>query len=160
VYLEALRNLLSSPDPRRRVLPGIRRLLDTLDAMRAVHIGLLTGNLEAGARAKLEPFGLAGYFPAGGFSSDHEDRNEIARIATEKFRQRTGFEFAPDRVHVVGDTELDVECARANGYRAVAVASGWVSAQRLREAAPDAFFDDLTDLPRVLRALGLDGRSP
>src|SRR5512139_1040410 len=72
VYLETLHHLLSNPDPRRRVLPGIPRLLDTLAAMTAVHIGLLTGNLEAGARAKLEPFGLSGYFPEGGFSSDHE----------------------------------------------------------------------------------------
>jgi len=154
-YLAALREEMGRPDPRRRVMPGVPSLLDDLRSRPGVHLGLLTGNIEAGARLKLEPFGLNPYFPDGGFSSDHPDRNEIARIARERLARSTGVAFPPQRVTVVGDTEQDISCARANGYRVVAVESGWVSRERLEAAAPDALFGDLTDLPSVLSALGV-----
>ncbi len=156
-YVEILREEMARPEPRRRVLPGVRELLEALVARADAHLGLLTGNLEAGARAKLEPFGLNGYFRSGGFSSDHADRVEIARIARQKVSRLVGLEFGAARVCVVGDTELDVECARANGYRSVAVPSGWVPRERLETARPDALLDDLRDLPAALAALGVAG---
>ena len=57
---------------------------------------------------------------------------------------------------MVGDTEKDVDCAKANGFRAVAVESGWVSSEELERSGPDALFADLTDLTAVLRAFDLD----
>ncbi len=155
-YLAALGEEMARPDPKRRVLPGIVPLLDALRTRPGVFLGLITGNIEAGARAKLEPFGLNAYFPDGGFSSDHPDRAEIARIAREKLSRRAGIPFHPDRVVVVGDTDQDVACARANGYRAVVVDSGFVPRHRLEDARPDALFTDLTDLAGVMRALGVD----
>lgn len=155
-YLAILREEMTRPDPRRRIMPGVPELLDALARRRDVTLGLLTGNIEAGARAKLAAFDLNRYFLAGGFSSDHPDRVVIARAAMEKLSIVAGITFPPSRVTVVGDTELDVGCARANGYRAVAVVSGWVPRARLEAAEPDALFDDLTDLPAVLAALGLD----
>lgn len=159
-YLEALRDEMGRPDPRRRVMPGIPRLLEELRAKPEVHLGLLTGNIEAGARLKLEPFGLNPYFRHGGFASDHPQRPEIARIAREKISAATGIRFPSTRVTVVGDTEEDVACARANGYRVVAVESGWVSRDRLVASEPDALFRDLTDLAEVLPALGAAGAGP
>lgn len=156
-YLAGLADDLSRPDPRRRVLPGVVRLLDSLRARPDVHLGLATGNLERGARLKLEPFGLNRYFIDGGFSSDSADRAEIARIAWERATRRAGGPFASSRTFVVGDTELDVACAHANGFRAIAVASGWVPRERLADSGPDALFDTLEELPAVLSALGVDG---
>ncbi len=155
-YLGALRAEMKRPDPRRRVLPGVVPLLDALRATPAVHLGLITGNIEEGARAKLEPFGLNPYFPDGGFSSDHSDRGEIARIAREKISRRSGISFPPDRVTVVGDTDQDVACARANGFRAIVVESGFVPFDRLVAAAPDALFRNLTEATAVMRALGVE----
>ena len=154
-YLGALRAELARPDPRRRIMPGVRELLDALSSRPDVLLGLLTGNIEEGARAKLEPFGLNRYFPSGGFSSDHRDRSEIARLAHEKTSRHAGAAIPPGRVSVVGDTELDISCARANGFRAIAVYSGWVPHDRLAAAHPDFLFEDLSDLPSVLTALGL-----
>lgn len=156
-YLEALDGELARPDPRRRVLPGVERLLTALSERPDVFLGLVTGNIEDGARAKLGAFGLNRYFPDGGFSSDHPDRAEIARIAHERLSRRAGFRFPPDRVMVIGDTELDVACARANGFSAIAVESGWVPRERLLAAAPDALFADLTETPAILAAMGLTG---
>lgn len=155
-YVAALRAELSQPDARRHVLPGIVSLLEELRTRPAVHLGLLTGNIEAGARLKLEPFGLNRYFEDGGFSSDHPERSEIARLAHMKLSRRTGIAFTPERVVVVGDTDQDVACARANGFRAVVLESGFVSRARLEAARPDALLPDAKDLGRVLQALGLD----
>lgn len=154
-YLQALRKELAAPNPRRRVMPGVRPLLDRLAARPDVFLGLVTGNVEEGARVKLDAFGLNRYFADGGFSSDHPERSEIARIAHQRFSRRAGFRFPVDRVMVIGDTELDVVCARANGFRAIAVESGWVTRDRLLAAGPDTLLADLTDAAAVLAAMGL-----
>ncbi len=108
-----------------------------------------------GARAKLEPFRLNRFFPTGGFASDDPDRRKIAEIACRKVSELTGIAFEAAQVTVVGDTEHDVDCARANGFRAVALDSGWVSRETLERARPDVLLDDLSDRARVLEALQL-----
>jgi phosphoglycolate phosphatase-like HAD superfamily hydrolase len=152
-YLAALADEMAHPHPRRRVLPGVVETLEALEPMDGVHLGLLTGNIERGARLKLGPFGLNRFFPFGGFASDHPERAEIARIAREKATATTGVAFEPERVFVIGDTELDVACARAQGFRAIAVATGWTPRERLVASAPDALFEDLADVPGVLRVV-------
>jgi len=154
-YLAALGEEMARHDPRRRVRPGVEPLLRDLRPRPGVHLGLLTGNIERGARMKLEPFGLHPYFRAGGYSSDHPLRAEIARIAREKMAAACGVSFDPSRVFVIGDTDHDVMCAKANGFRSIAVPSGWVSAERIEAAGPDVVLEDLTDLPRVLSILGI-----
>ncbi len=154
-YVEGLRDEMGRPDPRRRVMPGVPALLASAAAHPGARLGLLTGNIERGARVKLEPFGLNAYFPTGGFASDHPDRVEIARLAREKVCASAGVAVAPERVWVVGDTELDVACAHANGFRALAVVSGFVARERLVASHPDALFADLTDTAAVLAAVGL-----
>jgi phosphoglycolate phosphatase len=156
-YLDALAAELACPDTARRVLPGVPALLEGLVARGDVLLGLVTGNIEAGARAKLSAFGLNRYFPDGGFSSDHPDRGEIARIAHERLSRRAGFRFPPEDVVIVGDTELDVACAHANGFRAIAVESGWIPRVVLEAARPHALFADLTDREAVMSAMGLAG---
>jgi phosphoglycolate phosphatase-like HAD superfamily hydrolase len=156
-YLRHLRETMDRPDDRRHVLPGVLPLLDELEEREDVSLGLLTGNLESGARIKLEPFGLNRRFPGGGFSSDHADRREIARIAREKISRLTGLSFPPGRTTVIGDTRHDVDCARANGFRALGVNTGWGGRESLEASGPDALFDDLTDLGAVLDALDLPG---
>jgi phosphoglycolate phosphatase-like HAD superfamily hydrolase len=157
-YFRELTAEMERPEPRRRTLPGVTALLEELQQRNEVHVGLITGNLERGARIKLDAFDLNRFFPGGGFGSDHEERREVARTAWRSMCRLTGIEFPRQRVVVVGDTELDVDCARANGFKAVAVDSGWVPRETLEGAAPDVLLDDFTDLPTVLRAFGLGDR--
>jgi phosphoglycolate phosphatase-like HAD superfamily hydrolase len=151
-FLGELEAEMARDDPRRRVLPGVPELLDCLAARDDVRLGLVTGNLERGARIKLRAFGIERYFLGGGFSSDHPSRREIAKIAWRRLSETAGVAFAPDDVVVIGDTEHDVDCARANGFRAVAIDSGWVPRADLELAAPDHLLDDLTESRRVLEA--------
>jgi phosphoglycolate phosphatase-like HAD superfamily hydrolase len=53
VYLKHLRNEINND--RKRVMPGIYEILENLSLKGDSGLGLLTGNLEQGARVKLEP---------------------------------------------------------------------------------------------------------
>jgi phosphoglycolate phosphatase-like HAD superfamily hydrolase len=126
------------------VLPGVAALLQSLRPRQDVAIGLLTGNIRAGALVKLGHFGLDDYFAFGGFGDDHHDRDDVARAALADSHRHLGREVPRERVWVVGDTPLDVRCARAIGARAVAVVTGWHRREELLACAPDLLLDDLS----------------
>lgn len=150
-YLHFLPKLL--PETNGRLLPGVIPLLEALKARQDVVLGLLTGNLERGAEIKLTHYGVWDYFEFGAYADDHHDRNELGRFACARATEKHGRKFAAERIYVLGDTPHDIACARAFGARAVAIATGNFSVQQLAETQPDALFEDLSDLPRVLAAL-------
>jgi phosphoglycolate phosphatase-like HAD superfamily hydrolase len=147
-YLERLPGCLQLGTGR--VLPGIAELLEQLNGRADVLIGLLTGNLRAGARAKLGHFGLFDYFVCGGYGDVHLDRDDVAREALAEVRQRLNGTLVLDRVWVIGDTPLDVRCARAVGARVAAVATGWHSTEELAAHQPDLLMADLSDATELL----------
>jgi phosphoglycolate phosphatase-like HAD superfamily hydrolase len=116
-------------------------------------MGLLTGNVERGARLKLGRFGLNRYFEFGGFASDAEDRTGIARIALKRGLQRATEPVALADVLVIGDTPRDIACGRAVGATTVAVATGPHSVQELAPHEPDRLLEDFSDLDRSLATL-------
>jgi phosphoglycolate phosphatase len=89
--------------------------------------------------------GLREFFRCGAFSEDGETRAELARIAMQRAREQ--YHASSDcRVTLIGDHRNDVEAAKANGMRSVAVASGPMKAEELRSFGPDVFVHSLTDL--------------
>jgi phosphoglycolate phosphatase len=138
---------------RVQVMPGIAEVVRALAARDDALVGLLTGNLEAGARLKLAPTGLWPLFRVGAFGSDDMDRRRLPAIACERARAVAGRDFPFDRVTIIGDTPLDVDCARSCGAVAVAVATGQHPHDELAACAPDHIFADFTDVPRALAAL-------
>jgi phosphoglycolate phosphatase-like HAD superfamily hydrolase len=60
----------------------------------------------------------------------------------------------PDKIWVIGDTPLDIRCARSIGARAVAVATGWHSREELADHRPDLLLNDLAD-PQALLSMFL-----
>lgn len=118
--------------PRREghVMPGVREALDVLAGREDVVNLLLTGNIEAGAWAKLSYYGLDGYFPAGGaFCAGPGERREIARRALALADGAVGS-------YVIGDTPHDVAAGKAIGARTIAVATGSYTAEQLAESEP------------------------
>jgi phosphoglycolate phosphatase len=128
---------------RYRVLPGVVALLEEVGSRSDVAVGLATGNVEAGARLKLEPGGLNVYFPFGGFGSDSEDRAEVVRTAERRARIWSGAEPDPEHTHVIGDTPRDIEAGRRAGFRTVGVATGRHSLGTLEAAGADCVVPDL-----------------
>ncbi len=149
-YLERLPAYLSTH--QGRVLPGILHLLEQL-ALRGSMVGLLTGNIEAGARVKLGHFDLWRHFAFGGFGDRHLDRNDVAREALTVLRSRQPNGVELDRVWVIGDTPLDIACARAIGARVAAVATGGHSVDELAAENPDLLLADFSDAGPLLEFL-------
>ena len=133
--------------------PGIAALLEKLAVDPRVTLGLLTGNLERGARLKLSPPDFNRYFPFGAYGSDSSDRYELPPIAVERAFTHTGRRFEGKSVVIVGDSIHDVACGRTLGVRAVAVATGITSTERLAAEKPDAIFESFADTDRAFAAI-------
>lgn len=154
LYVRFLHEELRAPGFVARTLPGVPQLLDALEARADVIIGLLTGNIEPGARAKLGAVGLDyARFRVGAFGSDHEHRPELPAIAQRRTRESLGLHVAGDALVVIGDTPADVTCGRALGARAIGVATGRYSVAELLDHGPAAAFDDLADTAAVMAAI-------
>jgi phosphoglycolate phosphatase len=131
---------------RYRIMPGVETALDVL-AGRGVTVGLATGNVEAGARIKLERGGLWRRFPFGGYGSDAAERGLLVKRAIERGQEHAGRRFEAHEVVVIGDTPRDVRAAHACGAYAVGVATGPDSVDDLRAAGADVAFETLEELP-------------
>jgi phosphoglycolate phosphatase-like HAD superfamily hydrolase len=138
---------------RVSLMPGISELVRRLASRTDVVLGLLTGNIEAGARVKLRPTGLEPLFRLGAFGSDDADRRCLPAVAVARARAVLGHDFAFGNVTIIGDTPLDVDCARACGAVAVAVATGNHPYEELASCAPDHLFVDFSDVAGALAAL-------
>jgi phosphoglycolate phosphatase-like HAD superfamily hydrolase len=136
-----------------KLFPGVRELLERLNKLEGVLVGLLTGNIVRGAELKLRRWNLQDYFRFGAYGDDHEDRSVLAQIALEKARTLSGRTFTGADTTVIGDTPKDVSCARAIGARAVVVATGTVGRAELIEATPDVILDSFENHEAALRAL-------
>jgi phosphoglycolate phosphatase len=151
LYLEQLRRRLT---PEAVVpKPGIPQLLRRLSGEPRVTMGLLTGNLEAGARLKLDPPGFNAYFPFGAFGSDSPDRYRLPPLAVERARLHSGLEFTGKSIVVIGDSIHDVACGRPLNVRAVAVATGPTPAELLAAERPDALLPDFSDVEAAIGAI-------
>jgi phosphoglycolate phosphatase-like HAD superfamily hydrolase len=119
-------------DLRHCILPGVHDCLDALHARNDVILGLLTGNVERIAHAKLRACGLDRYFDIGGFGEESTMRADLVPVALV----RAG-DVPSARTVVVGDTPLDVEAGRAHGTLTCAVATGTVDIEALRRSGAD-----------------------
>ena len=150
-YVEELeRRIVANP---MRLLPGVKKLIEALDAEVEVALGLVTGNIARGARLKLGSVGLDGRFHVGGYGSDHEEREYLPGIALSRAAETWGVRFETDCVFVVGDTPHDVQCGKHHGTRTVAVATGHFDEEQLEAAGADVVFEDFSEVSAVLEIL-------
>jgi phosphoglycolate phosphatase len=152
LYVELLADEL--PRGTGGTLPGVLELLQYAAQAPDITLGLLTGNLERGAKLKLEYYNLWQFFAFGAFADDHHDRNELGAFALSRARETTGINFPPSQVDVIGDTGHDIACGKAFGARTIAVVTGSWSREQLAGHQPDFLFDDLANVDEVKRILG------
>ncbi len=134
-------------ESKAEVCPGVRALLEGFQALPEPPVlGLLTGNIRLGAEIKLRHLNLWHFFEIGGFADDHEERDQIAAIARRRGSQKLQRELADHEVLVIGDTPLDIRCARAIGAKVLAVATGGATLEELKQGRPDWVVPDLTVL--------------
>jgi phosphoglycolate phosphatase len=159
---EAVRN---RSDMRPKLCPAVTGLLSFLQ-QRGARLGVVTGNFEAIAWAKLEAAGLRQYFSFGTFCrEDCASRIEIFRagaaqacalLSATREPNRSPLSPAPnyelratnyDRaICIVGDTPADIAGARAAGLPIIAVATGIYTYQQLSRERPDLCLSCFADL--------------
>jgi phosphoglycolate phosphatase len=153
-YVGHLARELGRPTTRTTIMPGVHALLDRLEVMPGVVLGLLTGNLAQGAGLKLRSGGIAPErFRVGAYGSDAAHRPELPLIAARRAQPIFGRVPRGDEVVIIGDTPADIACGADIGARAVAVATGAFSVADLAACGPHAVFEDLRDTDAVLRAI-------
>jgi phosphoglycolate phosphatase len=152
-YLDCLTQEMHATHYRTRVYPGVREVLQALADRDDVVLGLLTGNIAAGADLKLSSAGLRDYFAFGAFGSDAEQRADLPRVAVERAHAHTGKMFRGQDVVVIGDTPADIRCGESIGVFTVGVTTGRHDEAALRAEGAHAVFEDLSDTNAVLRVL-------
>ena len=154
LYLEELPAcLVEGRDNGGRVLEGVGELLEGFTRLGG-YLGLVTGNWYGGAEGKLRHYGLWHHFSLGAFGEDSASRLDLPPLALQRARAAWGVSFDPRRVWIVGDSELDVQCARHNGLRCLAVSTGIHSPEQLRPHGPDRIVASLKDTGDLLEMLG------
>jgi len=144
-------------DLTAHVNPGVTGVLAELAERDDVVQSLVTGNFERIARTKLRAAEIDGWFDAalgGGFGSDHEQRQFLPGIARERAGAALRVDGSPwprDRTVVIGDTPRDIACARHDGVRVVAIATGPHPPEGLADA--DAVATDAEGLRDALAAI-------
>ena len=150
-YLEA--DITGAPDAVE-LLPGVHDLLDALDARDDVMLGLLTGNIAAGAALKLRAVNIAPErFVVGAYGSDAPVRPALPAIAQTRASERLGIELPGRHIVIIGDTPHDLTCGNGIGARAIGVETGRFRAADLHPHNPLAVFPNLIDTAAIVAAI-------
>jgi phosphoglycolate phosphatase len=154
LYVATLPSRLGDPERHVGLYPGVAELIAAVHARDDSVLGLLTGNVESGARLKLAAVGLDfEQFRINAFGSDNEVRGALPAIAHRRMQDAFGVTLGGRDVAVIGDTPADISCGRALGARAIAVATGSYSVDELKAHHPYAVFQDLSDTDAVMAAI-------
>jgi phosphoglycolate phosphatase-like HAD superfamily hydrolase len=151
-YVSLLEEELASSRSEYEVLPGVLDLLERLETEFHFILGLGTGNVEPGARAKLEPGGLNRFFGFGGFGSDHLDRTDLIKTAIERGLERTSRD-SFEAVIVIGDTPRDIIHGHEAGAAVLAVSTGSYVLSELERCNPEWALPDLKETELVVDVL-------
>ena len=151
LYIKYLRTGIHTPLPLKRIMAGTVELLDEISQHRNLIRGLLTGNWKEGAEIKLGFFNLNRYFELGSYADDSEIRKDLVPIAVKRCEDQKGITLDPEDVYVIGDTPLDIQCAKPHGAKTVVVATGIHTKEELLAEDPDYFFPDLTNTAEIMK---------
>lgn len=151
-------------DSKTEMCPGVWEFIKELRGFSPPPLlGLLTGNIRLGAEIKLRHFRLWDTFEMGAFADDAEERDCIAVIARERGCRMLNEDLREYQVLVIGDTPLDIRCARAIRAKVLAVATGGATLLELEKHRPDWAVASLEEMQRgeIVQILqsGLSGAS-
>ena len=134
-------------ESKAMVCEGVWDFIGGLQAMpEKPLLGLLTGNIRLGAEIKLRHLHLWEVFQTGAFADDHEERARIAATAIERGSRVLKEDLTGEQAVVIGDTPLDIACARAVGAKVIAVATGMFELEELKAHEPDWAAQNLGEL--------------
>jgi phosphoglycolate phosphatase-like HAD superfamily hydrolase len=131
------------------IMPGVMALLSKLEH-HGVILGLVTGNLEQIAKAKLKKIGIDHFFKIGGFGSDHIRRARLVTIALQRAVALVD-RGSHLRTFHFGDAPQDMQAGREAGVVPIGVATGVFTAQQLTSAGAGKVFADLQGADDIIQ---------
>lgn len=135
------------------VFPGVYELLNYLNNNSGFCLGLLTGNIAAGAKLKLEAAELYNYFPIGAFGDDAKKRNNLADIAIGRANEFYNKSFDKKNIWIIGDSIYDIHCAQVNNLRCLAVSTGLTPRTELEKENPEYIVDDFSNKKEIIHII-------
>lgn len=135
------------------VLPGVMSVVQALAQDTTVTLALVTGNIRNVAFHKLAMGRLHHVFAHGAFGCEHANRSALPPLALQRVNTAYNTTYRADQCVVIGDAPNDVQCARDNGMRSIAVATGPVAAEALHAAGADVVMDSFADVEATLRVI-------
>lgn len=136
-----------------QVMPGVKNLLDELKSQ-DIPIGLLTGNIEEIGWEKLSKAGIKDYFEFGAFGSMALKRVDLIPLAQKRAEEIYKIDIPLQCFVIVGDSPLDIACARDGGISVIAVGAGHFKVHDLSEA--DLVVESLEEKDKILRFLNVN----
>jgi len=141
-----------APDFEHNVLPNAMELVTHFHHDPETVVGVVTGNNRQTAPIKLQSAGFnPDWFVVGAFGNESTNRDDLPRLALQRANENFKTTLSGEQVIVIGDTVMDVQCARAVGGVAVAVLTGFEDPKLLKAAKPDYLLNDLTKFMDVVK---------
>jgi len=137
------------------VLDGVKNILEELKK-KQIPTGLLTGNVEEIGWSKMEQAGIKEYFTFGAFGSLAFKRVDLIKIAQERLEKLAERKIPIKHFVIIGDTPLDIACAKAGGIEVIGVATGVYSKDELRNAGADLVVNTLHETKKILKFLNIN----
>ncbi|HEU5381202.1 MAG TPA: HAD hydrolase-like protein [Ktedonobacteraceae bacterium] len=136
------------------LMPGAYELLSELKE-RHVPLGLLTGNVEGVAWRRITKAGLREFFDFGAFGDLAYKRVDLIPIARQRAREQCNIDAPLADFVIIGDSPLDVACAKAMGISSIAVGAGVFSSEALMATEADLVVGSLQERQKILSFLKL-----
>lgn len=135
------------------IMPGVKQLLEELKSL-DIPIGILTGNIEEIGWEKMRQAGIRDYFTFGAFGSLAFKRVDLIPIAKERLEEILNINIPLENFVIIGDSPLDIACAKAGNIQVIAVSTGDYKKHHLSEA--DLVVESLKEKEKIIKFLNLN----
>ena len=113
-------------------------------------VGLLSGNIRAGAKIKLERFNIWNEFSLGVFGDEVTSREDLLWLARERAWNELSKVYTYDQMVLVGDTPNDARVANLNNVRSLIVCRHPELYSQIEEQNPTWLVDSFEDVDTIL----------
>ena len=135
----------------KRILPGVKELLEYIHESKESFSALLTSNLRSGAEIKLKSVGLEQFFSIGGFGDDYGEKWDAALNGIREAEAYYDIAFEKENIFIIGDSIYDIECAKRIKVKSIGVATGFAAYEALKNKEPDYLYEDLSDWKKLIQ---------
>lgn len=147
-YKNAFHDLRAEADILEPLYPGARAAIEALKRRGDTVLGIATGKSQRGVRLVLGHHGLYDAFTTIQTADDAPSKPHPGMVLQGMAACGVG----PQDTVMIGDTAFDMAMARAAGARAIGVAWGYHSVDRMRQAGADAIAEDYEALMDLIEA--------